>query len=75
MNSMFAFDYSKLDGKITEKFGTRGNFAEAMGYSQRTISLKMNGKVDWNQPDIVKACSLLGIKKTEISLYFFAEKV
>ena len=75
MKNSIAFNYSKLDGRITERFGTRGNFAEAMGYSKRTVSFKMNGKVDWTQPDIIKACSLLGIKKTEIPLYFFAEKV
>ena len=38
------YDYSKLAGRIVEKFGTQYNFAIAMGLSERTISLKMNGK-------------------------------
>lgn len=35
-----AFDYSKLDGKITGICKTRGNFAAAMGISEHTISAK-----------------------------------
>ena len=69
------FDYSKLDGRITEKYGTRGNFAVAMRFSSRTMSLKMNGKVPWKQTEISRACSLLAVKACEIPDYFFAEKV
>lgn len=39
-----AFNYNKLSGKIVEVFGTRYNFAKAMGWSERTLSLKMSGK-------------------------------
>ena len=70
-----SFNYDKLDGKITEKFGTRGAFARAMGVSERTMSLKMSGKVPWKQPEIVKACSLLSIKNGKIPNYFFSKKV
>ena len=34
-----AYDYSKLSGKIREVFGTNGEFAKAMGLSERTVSL------------------------------------
>ena len=40
-----AFNYAKLLGKIVEIFGTQRKFAEAMGLSERTISLKLNGKM------------------------------
>ena len=40
-----AFDYSKLRGKIIELFGTQACFAAAMGWSERTLSLKMNGVI------------------------------
>lgn len=66
------FDYSKLDGKITEVFGTRGAFARSMGFSERTMSLKMSGKVPWKQPEMAKACELLNLQKVAIPEYFFA---
>ena len=68
-----SFDYSKLDGRITEKFGTRGAFAKALGVSERTMSLKMSGKVSWKQSEISATCVLLEIKTCDIPLYFFAK--
>ena len=52
-----AYDYSKLNGRIVEKCGTRANFAEMMGLSERTISLKLNNKISFKQPEIQKALS------------------
>lgn len=69
------FNYRKLSGRIVEIFGTRAAFAEAMGWSERTLSLKMNNKVEWSQRDMFKAADLLGITYTDISLYFFALEV
>lgn len=69
------YDYSKLAGKITEYFGTQGNFAKAMGMSERTLSLKMNCSRAWKQPEIVLACHLLGIDTSKIGIYFFTRKV
>lgn len=54
-----AYDYSKLLGRITEKFGTQARFSGAMGMSERSLSLKLNSKVPFKQPEISKACSLL----------------
>lgn len=69
------YDYSKLAGRIVKKFGTQYNFAIAMGLSERTISLKMNGKVSWKDTEITKACKLLDLETNFIHLYFFKEKV
>lgn len=69
------FDYSKLRGRIVEKFGTQHNFADAMEWSERTMSLKMSGKVPWGQPDIVKAAELLELEYDDISRYFFTPSV
>lgn len=66
------YNYSKLLGRITEKFGTQGSFAEAISLSERTVSLKLNGKVGWKQSEIAKACELLNIKAKDIHDYFFA---
>lgn len=69
------YDYSKLSGRIVEKCETQAKFADAMDISERSISLKLNGKVGWKQNEIVKACDVLGIAIAEIPTYFFAVKV
>jgi len=70
-----AYEYSKLLGRITEKFGTQAKFAEAMGLSERSLSLKLNGKVGFKHNEITKACQLLEITGAEITSYFFTLKV
>lgn len=54
--------YNKLLGRIVEIFGTRGAFGKSMGWSDRTTSLKLNGKVDWKQDEIEAACQALKSK-------------
>jgi len=70
-----AYDYNKLLGRITEKFGTQAKFAEAMELSERSLSLKLNGKVGFKQNEITKACPLLDLSADEITSYFFNLKV
>ena len=69
------YDYSKLDGAITEKFGTRKNFSKQMGLSERSVSLKMSGEIGWKQAEIARACRILDIAPENISIYFFTLKV
>lgn len=66
-----AYDYSKLLGRITEKYGTQVRFSGAMGMSERSLSLKLNCKVPFKQPEITKACTLLEIADSDIPAYFF----
>lgn len=66
-----AYNYSKLLGRITEKFGTQAKFSSAMGMSERSLSLKLNCKTAFKQPEISKACSLLEIGDSDIPAYFF----
>ena len=66
------YNYAKLLGRIAEKIGTQSAFANRMELSERTISLKLNGKVGWKQSEIAKACEVLDIQAREISDYFFA---
>lgn len=70
-----AFDYSKLRGRVVEIFNTQSCFADAMGWSERTLSLKMNGLRPWKQPDICKAIRLLRLTADDIPAYFFESKV
>lgn len=69
------FDYSKLNGRIVQKYGTQLKFAEAMGLSERSMSLKLNCKIGWKQNEILKACKFLAIAIVEIPEYFFCDKV
>lgn len=69
------YDYSKLDGAITEKCGTRANFAKLINLSERSVSLKMNGKLGWKQAEIRRACEILCISPVDIPSYFFTLKV
>ncbi len=62
--------FPKLDGLIVEKFGTRKQFAEAMGITPTTLGAKMNGKSVWTVKDISKGCEVLGIPVENAGLYF-----
>mgnify|MGYP003266034652 CR=1 FL=1 len=70
-----AFDYSKLNGRIVEKCGTQAVFAEKMGLSERSISMKLNNKIFWKQSEIQLAIKILGLAEKDIPVYFFTHKV
>lgn len=70
------FDYSKLRGRIREKFGTQALFAAAMretglNFSDCVLSLKLNNQSEWDQAEMIAACELLDILPEELHLYFF----
>ncbi len=67
-------DYSKLRGRIREKFGKEGAFAAAMYISKSTLSSRFNGKTQWPGDEIVKACELLDIPLELAHEYFFCYK-
>lgn len=71
------FDYSKLRGRIIEKFGTIGAFADAYGLTKVTMSYKLNGKVAISMNDIVKmsAPDFLDIPPSQYHEYFFTKEV
>ena len=72
---MLSFDYSKLQGKIKEKFKKNSNFALNLGISERSLSLKLNNKVEWKQSEIKKIQGLLEITDEDLYYYFFDVKV
>lgn len=65
------YDYSKLRGRIVEKYGSNRNFSKAMELSERTISLKLNNKIFWTQKEIEKAIDVLDLSSNDIQNYFF----
>lgn len=70
-----SFDFSKLRGRIIEKYGSQTAFAKEYGVSENTLSLKMNNKVAFSVDDIVKMCRMLSIAKNDVGDYFFTPKL
>ena len=66
-------DYSKLRGRIVEKYGSIRAFAEAADMSRAQISHKLNGRTDFYTRDIIKWSKLLEIAPEDIHIYFFSE--
>ncbi|GGP07913.1 DUF739 family protein [Oceanobacillus neutriphilus] len=69
------FNYSSLYNKIVEKYGSKHNFAKAAGLSEKSITLKLDGKDEWKQDEIANTIELLEIDSSEIPQYFFNYKV
>ena len=65
------FDYSKLKGLITERYGTQRAFAAAIGRSDTYVSLVLSGKSYLGQLEIDSWVDILEIKNEDIGLYFF----
>ncbi len=70
-----SFDYSKLRGKIIEKYGSQSAFAKAFGISENVFSKKMNNKTRFNTDDMIQIVKMLDIPENEINAYFFTTKV
>lgn len=69
------YDLNKLNGLIIEKCNSRREFAKKMNLSERTIYLKLQGKLEFKPSEIDLACEILEIKKSDIPIYFFNKKV
>lgn len=69
------FNYKKLQGKIKEVCSTQDEFAKKIGIGRTSLSHRLNNRLDFTQGEINKAVEVLGIRKEEISTYFFNEEV
>lgn len=63
--------YSKLRGLIKEKGLSESELAKEINLSSSSLSLRLNGKVDWTVPEVRAICDVLQIDKSDISQYFF----
>lgn len=72
-----AFEYNKLIGRIVERYGTRRNFAVALGMTDSALSARLNNLVPFKNDEIKRICSpeVLDIPDNAISEYFFTLKV
>ena len=69
-----AFDFSKLRGRIVEKYGSCDRFATAMGRSKVWLSSRLNNIVQWRGEEMKEAAALLDIAPEDIPLYFLTPK-
>lgn len=63
--------FGKLRELIKRKYGTLGAFADALGVSRSTLSIKLNGKSGWKSSEVEEICNLLGIQMESVAEYFF----
>lgn len=70
------FDFSRLRGRIVEKYGSCAAFASSSGRSSVWISTRLNNVVAWSTSEIVEICrpERLDIPPEEIHAYFFTPK-
>lgn len=71
------FDFSKLRGRIVEKFGTCAAFAAAVGLPESSVSYRLNNRVPIDSEEIVlwSRPEMLDIPAEELHVYFFTPKV
>ena len=69
------FDYSRLKGRIVEVFGTQDAFAEAIKLGRVSVSQRLNNKLEFSQGEMLRSAEALSFPLSEISSYFFTEKV
>lgn len=67
-------NYSKLRGRIKEKFGNEKNFSIALKISYSTLNKKLNNIYDFSQSEIALAKELLDISDKDLGIYFFCKK-
>lgn len=65
-------EYNKLRGRIVEKYGTQGAFANAIGISQVSLSRKLNCETGLSQSDIINWANALDIAVEDYGAYFFS---
>lgn len=71
------FDFSKLRGRIIEKYGRYDALAAAVGMSQAQLSDRLSNRVAF-KPDevyILASKDVLDIPRAEIPRYFLTPKV
>lgn len=70
-----AKDFSKLIGRIYEKFGTRKAFCDAIEKAPEWLSRRLNGQTEFNADDMMLVIDALGIDPQDIHVYFLSPNV
>lgn len=67
----YVYDYSKLNGRISEKLGSKQKYAKELDISYLSLYKKMKNEREFKASEIVKSCEVLDIPFNEVGLYFF----
>ena len=68
-------EYSKLRGRIVEKFGSQKRFSAKIGLSEQSVTAKLNDRTDFSKEDILLWSKTLDIEQDNIGAYFFEDKL
>lgn len=68
------FDYSKLRGRIVEKYGSIEAFSKNFKMSNVSISKKLNNKISISREDIITWSELLEIPPEQYGAFYFVKK-
>lgn len=69
------FDYSKLKGRIVEKFGSRSAFANAVTMNPEQLSRRLNNRTPIKGEEVILFADVLEIDEADLCSYFFTPKV
>ena len=69
------FDYSKLRGRIVEKFGSIKDFSSNVSVSYIAVSKKLNNQIPISRADMMEWSELLGIPLEEYGVFYFVKKL
>lgn len=64
-------DYEVLRRKILGKYGSLAPFAQELGITPSTLSLKLQGVSDWRRAEIERCIELLEFTPEEAMAIFF----
>jgi len=73
MEEKIKFNYSRLRGKITEKYNSISNFARAFGKDYLYLYRRLSGQAEFTASDIFRIANLLELGNLED--YFFDVEV
>lgn len=65
------YDYSKLLGKMRENHITQEQLASSIGIAESTMNIKLKGRGQFSQEEMVKILDVLNIPLENIASYFF----
>lgn len=74
-NTTCVFDHSKLLGLMRELNITQSDLAKGVNMSESSLNLKLKGKVEFKQRDIVNIANYMGIADSAVPSYFFTQCV
>ena len=60
------FDYSKLRGRIVEKFGNISQFSKELKITRTSVNMKLNNRMNFTRSDMIEWSRLLDIPKDEL---------